>query len=85
MKKFFKKISEKVNGAIISAKTALANKNGEAFPCARRYGDGTAKEVERVGNITAVEAGDEKVRSTPPEGMERTDNIMSRVVRRVQK
>lgn len=31
MKKFFKKISNKVNGAIISAKTALDNNNGEGY------------------------------------------------------
>lgn len=42
---------------------------GCSFPCARRFGDDTAKEVARVGNIAAVESGDEKVRASLPENI----------------
>lgn len=52
-----------------------------AFPCTRRYGDKTAEEVARVGDISAVEAGDEKVRAKLPDGLTRAKEPDTNVTR----
>lgn len=57
---------------------------GCSFPCARRFGDGTLREVARVGDIAAVEAGDEKVRASVPGETDRSDSVVSHVRRRTQ-
>ena len=49
------------------------------FPCAERFGDGTIQEVERVGDIAAVEAGDVKVRAAIPGTSAQTSAPVSRV------
>jgi hypothetical protein len=68
----------------VAEKLRSSGVEGCSFPCASRFGDGTAQEVARVGNIAAVESGDEKVRATLPNGNGRTDTSMSRVRRRTQ-
>lgn len=54
----------------VAGKLRNSGVEGCSFPCARRYGDDTLREVSRVGNIAAVETGDESVRATPPVGRE---------------
>ena len=68
-------VAEKLRGAGVE---------GCAFPCARRYGDGTAQEVARVGNIAAVAAGKESARATPPEGAVQTRDITARIGRKTR-
>ena len=68
-------VAEKLRGAGVE---------GCAFPCARRYGDGTAQEVARVGNIAAVAAGKESARATPPEGAVQTRDVTARIGRKTR-
>ena len=65
----------------VAEKLRVSGVEGCSFPCARRFGDETSQEVARVGNIAAVEDGDEKVRATLPEGTGNKDRIGSRVRR----
>lgn len=59
----------------------LSGVEGCSFPCARRFGDATSQEVARVGNIAAVEDGDEKARATLPDGAFNTESVAFRVRR----
>lgn len=68
----------------VAEKLRSSGLDGCSFPCARRFGDETAHEVARVGNIEAVEMGDEKTRATLPEGSAVTDITASRVRRSTQ-
>lgn len=68
----------------VAEKLRISGIEGCSFPCARRFGDATSQEVARVGNIAAVEEGDEKARATLPEGVVRTDSVASRVKTRTQ-
>ena len=53
----------------IAAKLRDSGVDGCSFPCSGRFGDQTAEEVERVGDINAVVSGDERARASLPEGM----------------
>lgn len=68
----------------VAEKLRMSGVEGCSFPCARRFGDGTADEVARVGDIAAVESGDEKARASLPGGSGRSDTPASRVKRRTQ-
>lgn len=68
----------------VAEKLRMYGVEGCSFPCARRFGDGTAQEVARVGDIAAVECGDEKARATLPDGSGRPDAPATRVKRRTQ-
>ena len=68
----------------VAEKLRESGVEGCSFPCARRFGDATSQEMARVGDIAAVEAGDEKARATPPEGVRRTESIAARVKRGTQ-
>ncbi len=68
-------VAEKLRGAGVE---------GCAFPCARRYGDGTAQEVARVGDIAAVAAGKESARATPPEGAVQATDVTARIGRKTR-
>lgn len=65
----------------VAEKLRLSGVEGCSFPCARRYGDATAQEVARVGNIAAVAAGKETARATPPEGVVQTESPTARIQR----
>lgn len=52
------------------------------FPCASRFNEQTSQEVARVGDIEAVQAGDEKTRANLPDGVKRNEKIPSNVTRR---
>lgn len=68
----------------VAEKLRASGVEGCAFPCARRYGDGTAQEVARVGNIAAVAAGKESARATPPEGAVQTRDVTARIGRKTR-
>lgn len=68
----------------VAEKLRMSGVEGCSFPCARRFGDSTAQEVARVGDIAAVECGDEKARATLPDGSGRNDIPTTRVRRRTQ-
>ena len=53
-------------GKQIAAGLRTRGVEGCSFNCANRFEDNTAEEVERVGDIEAVERGDEKVRAKVP-------------------
>ncbi len=65
----------------VAAKLRQNGVEGCAFPCAGRYGNKTAEEVARVGDMEAVEAGDATVRATPPVGQTQVNNPVSQVTR----
>ena len=69
---------------MVQTVAAQLSQNGVAgctFPCAGRYGNKTAEEVARVGDMKAVEAGDAKVRATPPVGQAPANNPVPQVIR----
>lgn len=66
----------------VAEKLRVSGVEGCSFPCARRFGDATAQEVARVGDIAAVEDGDEKARASLPDEARRVDISTSRVKRR---
>lgn len=68
----------------VAEKLRMSGVEGCSFPCARRFGDSTAQEVARVGDIAAVESGDEKARATLPDGSSRPNVPTTRVRRRTQ-
>lgn len=68
----------------VAEKLRMSGVEGCSFPCARRFGDSTAQEVARVGDISAVECGDEKARASLPDGSGRPDTSTTRVRRRTQ-
>ena len=68
----------------VAEKLRASGVEGCSFPCARRFGDETAQEVARVGDIAAVESGDEKVRATIPGTPAQARAVAPRVNRRVQ-
>lgn len=68
----------------VAEKLRMSGVEGCSFPCARRFGDSTAQEVARVGDIAAVECGDEKARATLPDGGSRLNVPTTRVRRRTQ-
>lgn len=68
----------------VAEKLRTSGIEGCSFPCAGRFGDATPQEVARVGNIAAVEEGDEKVRATLPAEAVRTNNATTRVKRKTQ-
>lgn len=63
----------------VAEKLRTSGLEGCAFPCARRFGDDTGQEVARVGNINAVEVGDETARASLPQGVKQENSIASRV------
>ena len=65
----------------VTGKLEISGVEGCSSSCAGRFGDATLEEVARVGNIVAVEDGDEKARATLPEGIGNTDSFVSRVRR----
>lgn len=68
----------------VAEKLRMSGVEGCSFPCARRFGDGTAQEVARVGDIAAVESGDERARASLPNESSRPDTPTSRIKRRTQ-
>ena len=68
----------------VAEKLRASGVEGCAFPCARRYGDGTAQEVARVGDIAAVAAGKESARATPPEGAVQATDVTARIGRKTR-
>lgn len=68
----------------VAEKLRISGVEGCSFPCARRFGDNTAQEVARVGNIAAVESGDENVRATLPDGSSRLNTPAMRIRRRTK-
>lgn len=67
----------------VAEKLRISGVEGCSFPCTRRFGDDTAKEVARVGNIVAVESGDEKTRASLPDGAAGPESSGLRIKRRV--
>lgn len=65
----------------VTATLEISGVKGCSSPCAGRFGYATSQEVARVGNIAAVENGDEKARAKLPEGIGNTDGFTSRVRR----
>lgn len=65
----------------VTAMLEISGVKGCSSPCAGRFGYATSQEVARVGNIAAVENGDEKARAKLPEGIGNTDGFTSRVRR----
>ncbi len=68
----------------VADKLRMSGVEGCAFPCARRFGDETAQEVARVGDIAAVESGDEKTRASLPAGAGKAKTPVSGVKRRTK-
>lgn len=68
----------------VAEKLRMSGVDGCSFPCSGRYGDATLQETVRVGDIEAVENGEEKARAKLPEGTARTEDEFSRVKRKVR-